>query len=215
MITSKTCTKCLALKPLEGFSKAPRGLHGRKASCKECDAARHAARYTPRPRGPRRAPLTPDTIKKCTVCKVTKTLRDFSLSRRATETTNAVYRSECKECSASKARKWFSENAERSNAARREWNLKNNYGLTRAQYDALLQSQGGVCAICGRPERMKRQGKLMRMPVDHDHKTGAVRGILCQTCNRAIGLLGDDVVLMRRAISYLLRAKKDTTLSEE
>ncbi|MBX9392282.1 endonuclease VII domain-containing protein [Streptomyces sp. TRM72054] len=116
-----------------------------------------------------------------------------------------ILKPRCKACDSAQAREWFAENSDRAKENRRRWNLENFYGLSVADYNDLLRKQGGVCAICSRPERMRRGEKLMRMPVDHDHKTGAVRGILCQTCNRAIGLLGDDAVLMRRAISYLLR----------
>jgi hypothetical protein len=76
-----------------------------------------------------------------------------------------------------------------------------------AEYNALLREQGGVCAVCGKdePNAHGRTGKQFRLAVDHCHQTGAVRGLLCQKCNRAIGLLGDDPALMRKAISYLLR----------
>lgn len=204
---SRRCTKCAVDKPLSEFSRAPRGKHGRKASCKACDASRHAAQYIPRPRGPRREPLPLDTPKACRKCGVTKTLADFSLSRKATETANAVYRSDCKECCSTRARQWFAENSDRANENRRRWNLQNTYGLSVAEYNALLRKQGGVCAVCGKdePNAHGRTGKQFRLAVDHCHETGAVRGLLCQKCNRAIGLLGDDPALMRKAISYLLR----------
>lgn len=85
------------------------------------------------------------------------------------------------------------------------WNLRKNYGLTVEEYEALLDEQGGLCAICQRPERAQRAGRTMRLPVDHDHTTGRIRGLLCHSCNRAIGLLQDDPALLVRAADYLLR----------
>lgn len=75
--------------------------------------------------------------------------------------------------------------------------LEKKYGITLDAYEALLASQGGVCAICGRPPR--------RPMVDHDHLTNAVRGVLCSECNLALGKLHDDVESLRRAIAYLER----------
>ncbi|WP_432010189.1 endonuclease VII domain-containing protein [Streptomyces cucumeris] len=204
---SKRCTKCGADKPLSQFSKAPRGKHGLKPSCKACDAARHAAQYVPKPRGPRRPPFSEGTLKTCRKCGVVKPLDEFSLSRRATATTNAVYRSDCKACCSARAKQWIADNSERASASKRRANLAKNYGLTVAGYDALLRKQGGVCAVCGKdePNAHGRTGKKFRLAVDHCHETGQVRGLLCQKCNRAIGLLSDDPILMRKAISYLLR----------
>jgi hypothetical protein len=218
LLESRRCTKCGVDKPLLEFSKAPRGKHGRKASCKACDALRHqvlVAAAGPRVDGrrkPRRAPLDPSSLKACRRCGVTKPLAGFSLSRRATETTNAVYRSDCKACCSERAKQWFRDNPERAIANKRKANLAKHYGLTVADYDALLKRQGGVCAICGKdePNAHGRTGKQFRLAVDHCHDTGQVRGLLCQKCNRAIGLLGDDPVLMRKAISYLLRARQNT-----
>ena len=204
---SKRCTKCSADKPLSEFSKAPRGKHGRKASCKECDAARHAAQHVPKQRGPRRAPLAPDTVKACRKCDTSKPLAEFSLSRKATETTNAVYRSDCKACCSARALQWFHDNKERHKESKHRWALATNYGLTSDQYLAMLDKQGGVCAICGEAETKKhgRTGTAFRLAVDHCHETGLVRGLLCQTCNRVIGLFKDDVDRHQRAIEYLLR----------
>lgn len=66
----------------------------------------------------------------------------------------------------------------------RKWNLKALHGLTPEQYDEMLLAQGGVCAICKRPEPSKRQAHLS---VDHDHDTGKIRGLLCFGCNISLG----------------------------
>jgi adenine-specific DNA methylase len=79
---------------------------------------------------------------------------------------------------------------------RRRANLK-KHGVTADVYDAMLVAQGGVCAICGRaPERR-------RLSIDHDHKTGKVRGLLCDKCNPALGSFEEDVGRLARAIQYL------------
>jgi hypothetical protein len=70
------------------------------------------------------------------------------------------------------------------------------YGLTLEDYKVILEAQNGVCAICSKvPE-----GNLH---IDHNHTTKEVRGLLCGKCNRAIGLLNDDVSLFSKAITYL------------
>jgi hypothetical protein len=67
-------------------------------------------------------------------------------------------------------------------------------------YEAMLTSQGGVCAICGRPPSEKR-----RLAVDHDHATGAVRGLLCVPCNQALGRFQDSPDVLAAAAMYVLR----------
>jgi hypothetical protein len=74
------------------------------------------------------------------------------------------------------------------------------YGITLEQYNMLLEEQNGACAICG----TKSDSYLS---VDHDHKTKIVRGLLCQSCNIALGLLHDDIGLGERAIEYLSRRR--------
>ena len=86
--------------------------------------------------------------------------------------------------------------------------LKSYYGITLEEYQAKLESQGNVCAICGQPEQVKRDGQVKALAVDHDHETGKVRGILCQACNKALGLLKDDVSLFQKSIDYLLQHKE-------
>lgn len=147
------------------------------------------------------------TTKICRWCGKEKPLEDFSISRRQPK---PVYRSNCKACCAAHARNWAREHVERASANKRRNNLRWMYGMTIADYDALLAQQGGVCAICRQSETVKRKGRLLRMPVDHDHKTGEVRGILCHRCNRALGLLNENAFILRRAISYLGRTSSAT-----
>lgn len=78
--------------------------------------------------------------------------------------------------------------------------LKKNYGITLADYERILADQGGGCAICDRtPENMAKR----HLSVDHCHETKVIRGLLCDHCNRAIGLLRDDPSRLARAIVYL------------
>lgn len=65
----------------------------------------------------------------------------------------------------------------------------------------MLEAQGGVCRICARPQVDGR-----RLDVDHCHETSSVRGLLCNGCNRAIGHLSHDPVMLHRAIEYLASA---------
>lgn len=78
------------------------------------------------------------------------------------------------------------------------------FGLEPCMYDAMLQAQNGVCRICKRPERVKsRNGSIMRLAIDHCHVTGAVRGLLCNGCNTALGKANDDPHLLRAMADYL------------
>lgn len=84
-----------------------------------------------------------------------------------------------------------------------ELHMKRAYGLGFKEYEEMLFKQNGVCAICS-GEPPKNQHKT-RLNVDHCHSTGKVRGLLCDACNRAIGLLKDSPDLLNKAISYLAR----------
>lgn len=86
--------------------------------------------------------------------------------------------------------------------------LKNKYGLTLAEYEAMIISQQGKCLICLLDKGTGRD-KRRFLHVDHDHETGRVRGMLCQKCNRGLGLYNDDVDRLKRAIEYLGRSGKD------
>lgn len=85
--------------------------------------------------------------------------------------------------------------------------LKRCYGMTLEQFDALFESQDGVCAICGNAEETvhRNTGTKWNLNVDHNHDTGEVRGLLCTPCNRGIGFLRDSPQLLLSALAYLTR----------
>lgn len=100
---------------------------------------------------------------------------------------NHVYAKELCHAHYTKQRKWAS------------------YGVDANRYQELLVEQGGCCAICRKPERHTagRSGKLKDLAVDHCHTAGVVRGLLCGSCNTAIGLFNDDPALLDAAKDYL------------
>ena len=74
------------------------------------------------------------------------------------------------------------------------------YGIDVPDYERMLEEQNGGCWICGKQPTGKRA-----LDIDHDHKTGKVRGLLCSNHNRAIGLLGDDIRALVKALDYLVK----------
>lgn len=82
--------------------------------------------------------------------------------------------------------------------------LLNAYGITIYQYDKIWVEQKGLCKLCG-SDGLKRVSHNNSVPlvIDHDHKTHKVRGLLCHTCNTAIGQLNDDPVLIKKALDYV------------
>lgn len=80
--------------------------------------------------------------------------------------------------------------------------MRQKYGLEYSQYLNMLEQQKGLCAICESPAPDHHK---KRLNIDHCHATGKVRGLLCDACNRAIGLLKDSPLLLNKAISYLAR----------
>jgi len=75
--------------------------------------------------------------------------------------------------------------------------LKKTFGITIDQYEAMLESQNNLCAICSGSD------EHFSLAVDHDHKSGKVRGLLCSQCNRGLGLFKDEVVRLESALKYL------------
>jgi len=115
---------------------------------------------------------------------------------------------------------WESKNKERMAKWRREWRknpevkekerfnyFKTRYGMimTYEEYNNFLDSHANLCAICGKPETAKdKAGNIKKLSIDHCHKTNKIRGLLCSSCNIALGGFQDDIVILRKAIKYLL-----------
>ena len=158
----------------------------------------------------------------CARCKKLKIVADFPVSNSRGK---SRYHSYCIECCNSygrdfrakdpdntkrKANAYYRANAERKQELARQRrvrtpdygrqaSLKKLYGITLGEYEALLNTQNGVCAVCAEPPR----GRRKFLAVDHDHETGLVRGLLCTTCNVGLGALRDSPELLRAALTYL------------
>ena len=136
-------------------------------------------------------------MKICRLCLVEKSLSEFYMNKR----TRDGFFHECKSCIRQR---------------RRESHLKRAYGMTQQEHDRLLLSQHGQCAICGGKGKIvmaeTRWRKALRVNsqglyIDHDHKTGQVRGLLCPHCNTALGHFQDNPDLLMAAFAYLLMRK--------
>lgn len=152
-------------------------------------------------------------VKTCTGCEASKPLSEFNRDKYKLSKTT----SNCKECLKRKAlaaksnpaaleryRTAAREKYRRTDPAKRKakgramW-IKMRYGLTMAQFEAMSAMQGGVCAICKRPPGRRS------LAIDHCHTDGAIRGLLCDKCNRAIGLLHESPDVLLTAVQYLTR----------
>lgn len=125
---------------------------------------------------------------------------EVEAKRRARIAYNVEYRAKNREALRAWEHRYRLSNRERV----REYYLK-QYGITRADFDALLASQGSVCGICGQ----NWSGTTTKdWHVDHCHETGYVRGVLCHHCNIALGHFDDRPELLERAASYLRKAEE-------
>lgn len=220
----KKCPRCETFKPWSEFHANRRQKDGKQAYCKPCGndvrreyEQRNAEAIALR-RAERLARSATEGTKQCTKCGETKPLLSF-YAHRGTKDGRSTY---CAECQKAASRQWTRNNAERvreRNAQRsreqkqrdhRQWWLK-LYNLTPDQYAELLVGQDGVCAICLQSETYidARTGEPRRLAVDHDHASGAVRGLLCGRCNRALGQFNDSIDVVQRAADYLRAARAD------
>ena len=133
--------------------------------------------------------------KVCSYCKQASPLDDFHMSKGHSSGRAAV----CKPCQADYSAKWYQENKQRRKEQMRVNEYMRRYGITIEEYEILLDKQNGCCAIC-----LATTGAVgKRLSVDHNHKTGEVRGLLCDDCNTGLGKFKDDSSLLAKAINYL------------
>ena len=127
--------------------------------------------------------------KKCTKCKKVKPLSAFSKHASC----KGGRHSQCKECRSAHVKAKYAGNGDAKQAAtnrqrRFAYLLRHNWNMTIDDYMRMFDAQNGVCAICGQPELTKHNnGQVRRLAVDHDHTTGAIRGLLCNNCNNMLG----------------------------
>ncbi|GAA3959983.1 endonuclease domain-containing protein [Actinoplanes auranticolor] len=135
----------------------------------------------------------------CGRCGETKPRSAFYDLRHTTQP-----RRPCKTCiSESKRARYATNGGDRISHAQV---LRDKYQLTPADYDAMLAEQDGLCAICGKAERvLGRGGRPRRLAVDRDHRTGAVRQLLCHRCNLVTWAVEDNPGLLDAVHAYLTR----------
>ncbi len=102
-----------------------------------------------------------------------------------------------------KYRKWANDHYNKNPEKYLDRTISWNRGITKEEYYEIIKSQNNLCAICNQPEARLFKGKLMRLCLDHDHKTGAIRSLLCHACNTGIGKFKDSIELLQSAIAYL------------
>ena len=141
-------------------------------------------------------------LRKCSSCGVEKNLHEhFYKQAKAREHRAEGYLTQCKCCVLEKNRK--TQAKPRNKQRIWENKLQYRYGITKEDYNYLFTKQKGCCAICGTDNPSSKSKKHKYFSVDHCHQTGKVRGLLCATCNSAIGLLGDCPATISKASLYL------------
>lgn len=150
-------------------------------------------------------------MKTCKSCNKDKLYTDFHKKSSSTD----GYFSICKICRKTTHLKYYKNNKQKYRDSWKRWSsnniedykyyswikdLKRNYGLTLDQYNNMLEVQNNKCAICFKDQK---DISNFRLSVDHCHKTGKIRGLLCNSCNTAIGSLNDDTQILNSAINYL------------
>lgn len=181
----KKCGKCKQLLPISGFSKNSAKWDGLQGRCKVCSITYYENNK--------------QLCIKTKVCKLCN--KKFIVSRK-----HRVYcSSKCsKKANDAVQRQWYvanktlvlerGKNNPNKSYNYRKYVLKKKYNLTPEQHSKMILKQRGLCVICKKPKKLF---------VDHSHKTGKVRGLLCPHCNSALGFFDDSVSILKRALRYL------------
>lgn len=134
--------------------------------------------------------------KACITCKEIKDISQFLF-----RVESGTYRKQCRACLNAQS---IARIQAAPKASRRERYLRQVYGITTEDFTRLWEQQKGLCALCG------GQGNPRRgLVVDHCHATGLIRGLLCETCNGALGAFGDNLEGIQKAVDYLIRAQTE------
>lgn len=117
---------------------------------------------------------------------------------------NSVYlggrlKNRCRDCYNIRQKEWRINNPESRSRTVRQNKIVSKYGMTLQKFDEMARNQGGVCAVCHNPNNIEGR----ELTVDHDHKTGEIRGLLCHSCNLVLGLVGDSLDRLLDLHEYL------------
>ncbi len=183
----KKCKKCELEKELSEFTKDKHGKQGVRPQCKECQ-------FGYKPHKPA------EIEKECIECKLVKPLESFSMNGK-----DLKYRkSKCKVCVNKYRANKRKQDPEREFLRKRKIDLRQKYKMTLEDFDVMFKTQNGKCKVCPR--------KVTSMlHIDHCHSSGTVRGLLCQKCNHALGMVDDSIEILEKLINYL----KETNTSKE
>lgn len=211
----KLCKGCGESKSVDEFYRRKTGYY--EALCKPCDIADVARRKSAKRAEARAAllalpQLPPPTEKRCITCNQVKPIGRFAVH------SNGRRRGQCDDCRKEYLRQYHAHPERRAHisADRKAYAAQHpeqqrakrftRYGLTPEQYDALYDAQQGRCAICGVHKDRAGVGDVGGgnvLCIDHDHETGAIRGLLCTGCNTGLGSFGDDPANLIAALDYL------------
>jgi hypothetical protein len=202
----KFCKLCGETKPVSDFHKDKSRIDGLQFYCKPCTLAKQARIQLTKPR--RRDLAAPEGKKWCHDCKAYFPVEDFH----ANATQFGGRQIMCKSCNLKRSRHWREGHREAWNDYHRdhrakhqeryqEYERRRRYGMAAGDYAAMLEAQGGRCAIC----RTDTPGGKGTFHVDHCHDSGNVRGLLCGDCNLGIGKFKHDANILTLAIQYLSR----------
>ena len=187
----KECAECGMIKPYNQFYRVKHKADGYHSRCRACHRKSYNYVYNghkKRPGPHRPTEIIPEGYKRCLTCREVKPHSAFM--RNIKNKDGVVAR--CKDCSKTTAEQ------------NRENNLKVNYGITPAEYDAMLATQNGVCACCGKSETARfANGRIKPLAVDHCHQLEVVRGLLCHQCNAALGLLCENPDRVKALLKYV------------
>ncbi len=151
-----------------------------------------------------RGPETPPEMKWCGQCRTVKPRSEFFAAANQVD----GLQGRCKQCNSVKTAAYRKANRENTNRHATNSHRRSRLGVSPDEFDALFTKQRGLCAICGKPERVHHKDGVRRaLAVDHCHKDGHIRALLCSVCNRGLGLFCDDPDLLERAAAYLRQSR--------
>ncbi len=175
----KVCARCKVKQDINNFHKANREPCGHVSNCKKC-----------------RQEILRKFHEKHPGVK-----REYSRKWRENnrDKIHKHYRANAEKIRKQARERWLNNPKVREYAT--DYRFKKSYGISLKDFNLMVEKQNGLCLICKKPPNNNK--KSDNLYIDHDHKTGKIRGLLCHKCNAGLGSFNDNVVLLEEAIKYL------------